>query len=140
MKEKDEIKLSRILTKMQGTSEAIFPWGKVRINVRSINYSAGGKGCPDALLILKIDIPLFQKNVSIQIPVLVEAEKAGINSAMEDLEKFCKRSMLGPLEGGGSSFLEIPMLVVTRNPKDGTRNESSPLKAQFTIQEVEFKD
>jgi len=138
MKEKDEIRLSRILSKMQGTSEAIFPWGKARINVEYINYSAGGKGCPDSLLVLKITLPVLGKDVSLQIPLLIEAEKAGISAAMEDLEKFCKRSMLGTLEGGGSSFVEIPMLVVTRMPKPRQKRESATLKAHFRVQEVAF--
>lgn len=140
MKEKDEIRLSRTLTKMQGTSEAIFPWGKARINVEYINYSAGGKGCPDSLLIFKISVPVLGKDVSIQVPLLIEAEKAGMSAAIEDLEKFCGRSMLGALEGGGSSFIEIPMLVVTETPKPKLKKQSLPLKAHFSIQEVPFEN
>lgn len=140
MKEKDEIKLSRILNKMQGISEAIFPWGKVRINVEYINYSAGGKGRPDSLLVLRINIPVLGKSVSIQIPILIEAEKAGMSAAIEDLEKFCERSMLGTLEGGGSSFVEIPMLVVTRTPKPRLKRQGLPLRAHFSIQEVAFEE
>lgn len=140
MKEKDEIKLSRILNKMYGTSEAIFPWGKARINVKYINYSAGGKGCPDSLLIIKITMRVLGKDVSLQVPILIEAEKAGMSAAIEDLEKFCRRSMLGTLEGGGSSFVEIPMLVVTKTPKPRLKKQGLPLKAHFIVQEVAFEN
>lgn len=138
--EKDEIKLSRILNEMTGTCEAAFPWGKVQISIEYINYSAGGKGCPDSLLVLKIEIPVIGRCVSLRVPLLIEAEKAGIDAALEDLDKFCKRSMPGALEGGESSFIEIPMLVVTKTSGHKTRRKSLPLKADFHIQEVPFPD
>lgn len=140
MKEKDEIKLSRILSKMQGISEATFPWGKANISLEYINYSAGGKGCPDSLLVLTFTLPVLGEKVSIQAPILIEAEKAGTSAAMEDLEKFCKRSLQGALEGGGSSFIEIPMLVVTEKPKPGQKKERTTLKALFKIREVGFEE
>jgi len=140
MKEKDEIRLSRILSKMQGASEINYPWGKIRVNIDYINYSAGGKGCPDSLLILNIALPVMGEQVSIKVPILIEAEKAGMSAAMEDLEKFCNRSILGTMEGGGSSFIEIPMLVVTERPRSGQKKESAILKASFNIREVRFKE
>ena len=138
MKEKDELKLSRILSKMQGESEANFPWGKAKIEVNYINYSAGGKGCPDSLLILKITMPVLDQQVSVQVPILVEAEKAGMNAAMMDLKKFCERSMKGALDEGGSSFIEIPMLVVTERPKHGEKKNQYELSATFKIREIRF--
>jgi len=87
---------------------------------------------------LKITLPVLGKDVSLQVPILIEAEKAGMSAAMEDLEKFCRRSMLGTLEGGDSSFVEIPMLVVTRTPKPGQKRKSATLKAYFRVQEVAF--
>jgi len=140
MKEKDEIRLSRILSKMRGASEAAFSWGKMNINVEYINYSAGGKGCPDSLLVLYITLPVLGEEVSIQAPILIEAEKAGMSAAMEDLKKFCRRSMRGPLEGGGSSFIEIPMLVVTERPKPRQKKESAILKVLFKIREAGFEE
>jgi len=138
MKEKDEVRLSRILAKMRGTGQVIFPWGKININVDYINYSAGGEGCPDSLLALRITLPVLGEHVSVQVPILIEAEKAGMNAAMEDLSKFCARSMRGTLEGGQTSFVEIPMLVVREKPEHGQRREDSILKAHFNIKEVGF--
>ena len=138
MKEKDEVRLSRILGRMRSESQAVFPWGKMDIRVDHINYSAGGKGCPDSLLVIRMTLPVLGELVSIQAPVLIEAEKAGMSAAIEDLEKFCKRSMRGTLEGGQSSFVEIPMLVVREKPEHEQRRESSTLKAFFNIREVGF--
>ena len=140
MGEKDEVRLSRILSKMRGESEAIFSWGKANIKIEYINYSAGGRGCPDSLLVLNVTLPVLGERVSIQAPILIEAEKAGMNAAMEDLDKFCKRSMKGALEGGGRSFVEIPMLVVTERPRLGQKKESDALRVDFKIQEVRFEE
>ncbi len=140
MKEKDEFKLSRILSRMQGESEAIFPWGKANMEVKYINYSAGGKGCPDSLLVLNIRMPVLDQQVSVQVPVLVEAEKAGMDAAMMDLKNFCERSMKGALEGGGSSFIEIPMLVVTEKPKRGEKEVRKELSVVFKIREIKVEN
>jgi hypothetical protein len=136
MKEKDELKLSRTLSQMEGQSELVFPWGKGTISVKYINYSAGGSGCPDSLLLIKISMPILGKNVTLQAPILVEAEKAGIRAAIQDLDKFCERSIKGALENGGSSFIEIPMLVATPSPRYKGKNEARLVKARFNVQET----
>jgi hypothetical protein len=138
MKEKDELKLSRTLGYMEGESGFVFPWGKGSISIKYINYSAGGSGCPDSLLILKVSMPILGRDVSVQAPVLIEAEKAGTGAAIQDLDKFCERSTKGALEGGGSSFIEIPMLVVTSSPTRKEREEHRILKATFKIQEAKL--
>jgi hypothetical protein len=138
MKEKDELKLSRTLGQMEGDSEFVFPWGKGVISIRYVNYSAGGSGCPDSLLILKVSMPVLGRNVSVQAPILIEAERAGTGAAIQDLDKFCERSTKGALEGGSSSFLEIPMLVVTPIPTRKEVEESRILKAKFKIQEAKL--
>ena len=138
MKEKDELKLSRVLGRMEGQSEFVFPWGKGTISVKYINYSAGGSGCPDSLLLIRVLMPILGKDVSVQAPILVEAEKAGMGAAIQDLDKFCERSTRGALENGGSSFVEIPMLVATPTPKRKGQEETRLIKARFNIQETEL--
>jgi hypothetical protein len=138
MKEKDELRLSRVLGQMEGESEFVFPWGKGSIQIKYINYSAGGSGCPDSLLILNISMPVLGQTISAQVPILIEAEKAGSGAAIQDLDKFCDRSTKGALEGGGTSFIEIPMLVATSNPTRKVVEDSKSLKARFKIQEVKL--
>ena len=136
--EKDELKLSRVLSRMEGESPFELPSGKGTITIRYINYSAGGSGCPDSLLILKVSMPVMGRVVSLQIPILVEAEKAGINAAIEDLDKFCERSVKGTLEGGGSSFVEIPMLVASQSSSIKNVKKRRTLMASFNIQEIKI--
>lgn len=138
MKEKDELRLSRVLGQMEGESEFVFPWGKGKIGVKYINYSAGGSGCPDSLLILNVSVPVLGQSVSAQVPILIEAEKAGTAAAIQDLDKFCERSTKGALECGSTSFVEIPMLVATYNPTRKVVEDSRILKAKFRIQEVKL--
>jgi len=138
MKEKDELKLSRVLGQMEGESEFDSVWGKGKIRVKYINYSAGGSGCPDSLLILNVSVPVLGQTVSAQVPILIEAEKAGIGAAIQDLDKFCERSSKGALECGEPSFVEIPMLVATSNPTRKVVEKSRTLKARFRIQEVKL--
>ena len=136
--EKDELKLSRVLSRMEGESPFELPSGKGTITIRYINYSAGGSGCPDSLLILKVSMPVMGRVVSLQIPILVEAEKAGINAAIEDLDKFCERSAKGTMEGGGSSFVEIPMLVASQSSSIKNVKKRRTLMASFNIQEIKI--
>ena len=138
MKEKDELKLSRILSRMQGESEAVFPWGKAMVMIKYINYSAGGKGCPDSLLVISVTMPVLDQQVSVQVPILVEAEKAGMDAAMMDLKNFCERSMKGALEDGSTSFIEIPMLVATERPKPREKKERKELSVTFKIREIKI--
>jgi len=136
--EKDELKLSRVLSRMEGESPFELPSGKGTITIRYINYSAGGSGCPDSLLILKVSMPVMGRVISLQIPILVEAEKAGINAAIEDLDKFCERSAKGTMEGGGSSFVEIPMLVASQSSSIKNVKKRRTLMASFNIQEIKI--
>lgn len=138
MSERDELKLSRILGQMEGESEFILPCCKGGIQVKYINYSAGGSGCPDSLLILKVSMHILGQTISAKIPILIEAEKAGMGAAIQDLDKFCGRSTKGTLEGGGSSFIEIPMLVATSNPSQKVVEENRILKVKFRIQEAKL--
>ena len=134
--EKDELKLSRILSRLESESEFVFPGGKGNIHIKYINYSAGGSGCPDSLLLLKVSLPVLGRMVSVQAPILIEAEKAGIDAAKRDLDKFCERSSKGTMEGGGSSFLEIPMLVSTQSTSRRQKEETRTVKVRFNIQET----
>jgi hypothetical protein len=103
----------------------------VQVSLDHINLSAGGKGSPDSLLLVKLTLPLFGEKVSVQIPVLIEAEKAGIDAAMADLDKFTQRSLQGE-----PSYLSIPMLVATGSAARKTKVELRDIRARFEIREV----
>ena len=128
---KDEHKLDLALHKLRGQSEAVFSWGSCEIALDHINLSAGGRGSPDSLLLVKLKLPLFNEKVSVQIPILIEAEKAGIDAAIQDLDKFTQRSLQGE-----PSYLSLPMLVVTGSTAGKTKSEFRNIKARFEIKEV----
>lgn len=128
---KDEHKLDLALHKMRGRSHADFDWGTINISVDHINYSAGGRGSPDSLLIIDLEIPVFGEIFKARIPFLLEAEKSGIDAAMVDLEKFTSRSLKGE-----PSFLCLPMLALPTEGSKKTRSELKDIKARFDIKEI----
>jgi len=69
----------------------------------------------------------------VQVPILIEAEKAGIDAAIQDLDKFAQRSLQGE-----PSYLSLPMLVVTGGASEKTKSEFRDIKARFDIKEVDW--
>lgn len=58
-------------------------------------------GRPDVLVWIEISFHIFGSRVHLRVPILVEAEEAGINAAKDDFELFFQREEL-----------QIPMVVV----------------------------
>ena len=131
---KDEHELDLALHKMRGRSQAMFTWGSVEVALDHINLSAGGRGSPDSLLLVELMLPLFGTKVLAQIPIAIEAEKAGIDAAIQDLDKFTQRSLQGE-----PSYLCLPMPVVTGSTAGKTKTEFRNINARFDIKEVAWK-
>jgi hypothetical protein len=74
----------------------------VRVKLEPMDLHVGDS--PDCVLWVTVELRVFQQDVRLRVPVLVEAEKAGLKAAREDLEKFSSR---------GNHPLEVPMLVVS---------------------------
>lgn len=74
----------------------------VRVSLEAIDLHVGDS--PDCVLWVSIELRVFHQNVRLRVPVLVEAEKAGLEAALEDLHKFAHRR---------NHPLELPMLVVS---------------------------
>ena len=127
---RDEHELDLALHKIRGRSEAHFPWGSVEIALDHINLSAGGRGSPDSLLLVELILPLFGTKVLAQIPIAIEAEKAGINAAIQDLDKFTQRSLQGE-----PSYLSLPMLVMTEPASGKAKSEFRSIRARFDIKD-----
>lgn len=58
-------------------------------------------GRPDAVVWIELETHVLGILVSLRVPILIEAEEAGINAAIEDFERFFERDTL-----------KIPMVVV----------------------------
>lgn len=128
---KDEHELDLLLHRMKGHSQASFVWGSVDIAFNHINFSAGGRGSPDSLLLLDVTLPLFGTTVTAKIPIALEAEKGGMEDAIQDLDKFTLRST-----NGEPSYLSLPMLVLSKKSTGKTRSEFRNIRARFEIKEV----
>lgn len=61
-------------------------------------------GRPDAIVWVELELQVLGVPVRLRMPILIEAEKAGIEAAKEDYELFFERNEL-----------EIPMVVVSRD-------------------------
>ena len=81
---------------------------------------------PDSLLWVTVELRVFEQDVSIRAPILVEAEKTGIRDAMEDLEKFVER---------GKHRLELPMLVVA-SAGFSTEERIRSLPVRFSVRQL----
>lgn len=84
---------------------------------------------PDFLLWVEMAVHVFGQPLDIRIPIPVEAEKAGIDAAEEDLEKFVKRARFP---------IHVPMLVVAAKGF-ATRERQGTLPVRFTMRQVPVK-
>lgn len=104
-------------------------WGKIIIEFLPKRIGFGSKkGVPDELLIVNISFPLFGEIISLKAPVLFEAEKGGIEAALEDLRKYSQRTTATPREQ--ESYIELPMLVlgVKKRRKEREVNVGAKIK------------
>lgn len=132
MKEKEEFEFHRKMKKFEGEYLVKTDWGKIVVTLETIPNYAGGKGCPDEILVLKIEFGILGTNVQLSVPILIELEKIGYAGAEEDLNKFCKRS----ISGEQKSYLEIPMIIVGGNDCIKLKSQQKQLSAQVNITQV----
>jgi len=81
---------------------------------------------PDCILWFNAAVKIFAQELRIRIPIPIEAEKAGLEAAVEDLDKFCKR---------GHFPAEIPMLVVAEEGYSSLKKTSNML-TDFRIKQI----
>jgi len=132
MKESEEMELHRKMQEIEGKYEVKTDWGKIVITLDAIPNYAGGKGCPDEILTIKVDFATLGTDVQLSTPVLIELEKAGYSGAEKDLDNFCERSTSGEQK----SYLEIPMIVVGGDNYKKLKSKEKQLTARFNITQV----
>ena len=132
MREREEAEFHRKMKKIEGKYQIKTAWGKIVVILHAIPNYAGGKGCPDEILVVKVKVPILGADVELSIPVLIELEKIGYSGAKEDLNKFCKRS----ISGEQKSYLEIPMIVIGGDSYRKIKKEGRELTARFNITQV----
>lgn len=132
MKESEEMELHRKMQEIEGKYEVKTDWGKILITLDAIPNYAGGKGCPDEILTVKVEFAILGTDIELSTPVLIEVEKAGYGNAIVDLDKFCGRS----IPGEQKSYLEIPMIVVGGDNYKKLKSKEKQLTARFNITQV----
>jgi len=130
--EKDETKFHRKMKEIEGKWQVKTKWGSIEIVLEAIPNYAGGKGCPDEILVVKVKIPILGTDIELSTPILIELEKIGYLGAKEDLNKFCVRS----ISGEQKSYLEIPMIVIGGDSYRKVGSEKKELSAWFNIIQV----
>jgi hypothetical protein len=87
------------------------------------------RGRPDVIAWIELDLHVLGVRTSLRVPILVEAEEAGMTAAKEDYEEFFKEEKL-----------DIPMLVVSRaGATRAKRKERATAIVQVTMQQVGFE-
>jgi hypothetical protein len=132
MKEREEAEFHRKMKKIEGKYQVKTDWGKVAITLDAIPNYAGGKGCPDEILVVKVKVPILGTDIELSTPVLIELEKIGYSGAKEDLNKFCERSIIGEQ----NSYLEIPMIIVGGDKYKKLRSQKRKLSTRVNITQV----
>jgi hypothetical protein len=132
MRDVDELMIHKKARSLEGVYEVKTNWGSVIVKFDTVPNWAGGKGCPDEILCVKIEFPAFGTHIELSAPILIEGEKAGRSAAEEDVEKFCSRS----ISGEQKSYLKIPVIVVGGTGFKKVRPSTNVLRAQFNTTQV----
>ena len=123
-----EKEVQAALLKYSGTGK-LFKVGKAELEVTLEPKDIHVGDSPDFILWLHVKLRIFAQNLSIKIPLPIEAEKAGIEAAIEDLQKFSER---------GHYPAEIPMLVIAGEGYYSLE-EVRDLKVKFKVRQIPVK-
>ena len=122
-----EEEVYKALLRYSGEGTAQIGDTEVRLRLRPVDVHNLGR--PDAILWVEISFKVFGQTMSLRVPLPVEAEKNGIDEAMEDLDAFAEREKFP---------LAMPMLVVAEAGYQ-TREERRHLPVDFTIRQIPIR-
>jgi hypothetical protein len=85
-------------------------------------------GRPDALIWVELELPVLGVPVKLKVPILVEAEEAGMDAAKDDYELFFQRKEI-----------EIPMVVVgSKGARRKTKQSKMQARVNITVHQIGF--
>ena len=113
------------LSRWAGNSEP-FKIGNAELQVTLAPQDTHVGDSPDCILWFDAAVKIFAQELRIRIPIPIEAEKTGLEAAVEDLHKFCNR---------GHFPAEIPMLVVAEEGYSSLKKTSTML-TDFRIKQI----
>jgi hypothetical protein len=98
--------------------------------------SAERNQSPDFVVHVEVRVPLFEGHIAVlRAPILVEVEAgAGLEGALQDLERFVERSLDG--SGRQEPVIELPFVAATGRGEGKRRQVVRPLPVRFTAVEL----
>lgn len=126
MPEVEEHRIYEELLKLKGKAKAIMKDGReVTVSIDPIDNHFSDS--PDFIIWIEVSFKVFGEDLTVRIPLPVEAEKGGIyGGALEDLGKFVQRK---------KHTIELPMLVIAESGFDD-RQETSSLPVKFSLRQI----
>lgn len=91
------------------------------------NYKLGDS--PDFVLKIRLKLLLLSQTFEVEIPIPIEIEKAGINEALIDLQKFIEREKFG---------LILPMFIVSEK-RILTQEKEEKMKTMFKLRQIPYR-
>lgn len=98
--------------------------------------SAGRNQSPDFVVQVEVRVPLFEGHIAVlRAPILIEVEAgAGLEGALQDLERFAERSVDG--SGRQGPVIELPFVAATGRSGGERRQLVRQLPVRFTAVEL----
>ena len=98
--------------------------------------SAEKNQCPDFVVQVEVRVPLFEGHIAVlKAPILIEVEAgAGLEGALQDLERFVERSVDG--SGRQGPVIELPFVAATGRGEAQRRQVIRQLPVRFTAVEL----
>jgi len=123
----DENDVANALSKFEGEDTAQVGDMEVDISIDVNNIYAYDS--PDCIFSIELEYELFGQQMSVTVPLPVEAEAAGLDAAVEDLDKLIERKNHVP---------QFPMLVVAEHGWDQTELERSQ-PVRYSVRQVPLR-
>jgi hypothetical protein len=127
MPEVNEKDVFNALLQCKGSGKISIKNTEIDISLRPVDNH--NMDSPDCVLWADISIKILNQNLTLRIPIPVEAEKSGSSAALEDLEKFVKREKF---------IIEMPMLVVAESGFE-SRERKVAFPVRFTINQIPIR-
>ncbi|MHA1169963.1 MAG: hypothetical protein ACTSRU_19210 [Candidatus Hodarchaeales archaeon] len=127
MPEVREQDVYKALLKSKGEGQTKVGKTEIRISLNPVDIHSIGR--PDNILWFESTFEIFGQSLRISIPIPIEAEKNGIDDAIEDLDGFVERKKY---------YIEIPMLVIAEAGY-AKREEIRSFPTKFLVSQIPIR-